>query len=105
MGLRALSVAAIVLSALLGGRAALAEATAPSDMPMAPEKGSGPQTPAQVRADLYSRLAAATDPNETNGIIDLLLASYAQSGSDTGDLDRKSTRLNSSHANISYAVF
>src|SRR3712207_9004040 len=24
---------------------------------------------------------------------------------DTGELDRKSTRLNSSHANISYAVF
>src|SRR5947209_15769428 len=28
-----------------------------------------------------------------------------QSGGDEGDSDRKSTRLNSSHANISYAVF
>lgn len=45
-----------------------------------------PQTPAETRADLYARLAASKDPDETEGIIDLLLATYSQSGSDTGDL-------------------
>jgi tetratricopeptide (TPR) repeat protein len=45
-----------------------------------------PQTPAEIRAELYDRLAASKDADETDGIIDLLLASYSQSGSDTGDL-------------------
>jgi tetratricopeptide (TPR) repeat protein len=44
------------------------------------------QTPAEARADLYARLAAATDADETAGLIGLLMHSYAQSGSDTGDL-------------------
>src|SRR3712207_8501045 len=35
-----------------------------------------------------------------NGRVDLVLAGY-----NAGEGDRKSTRLNSSHANISYAVF
>src|SRR3712207_7898665 len=34
-----------------------------------------------------------------------LLPPRATAGSSTGKIDRKSTRLNSSHANISYAVF
>src|SRR3712207_8097801 len=38
------------------------------------------------------------------GFIVLLLPDYANVG-ETGIKDRKSTRLNSSHANISYAVF
>ena len=45
-----------------------------------------PQTPAEARADLYARLAAAKDADETAGIITLLLHAYAESGSDTGDL-------------------
>ncbi len=45
-----------------------------------------PQTPAEARADLYARLAAAKDADETAGIITLLLRAYAESGSDTGDL-------------------
>src|SRR3712207_7133544 len=46
------------------------------------------------------------------GIVRALNRAYAEKGLDTvilarggGSLDRKSTRLNSSHANISYAVF
>src|SRR3712207_8619945 len=35
----------------------------------------------------------------------LVEVAEAQPGLDLGHLDRKSTRLNSSHANISYAVF
>jgi tetratricopeptide (TPR) repeat protein len=44
------------------------------------------QTPAEARADLYARLAAAKDADETAGLIGLLMHSYTQSGSDTGDL-------------------
>ena len=44
------------------------------------------QTPAEARADLYARLAAAKDADETAGIITLLLHAYAESGSDTADL-------------------
>ena len=39
-----------------------------------------------MRAELYSRLAASTDADETEGLVGLLVASYAQTGSDTGDL-------------------
>ncbi len=45
-----------------------------------------PKTPAEIRADLYARLAVSTDDDETEGIVGLLLAAYSQSGSDTGDL-------------------
>src|SRR5947209_10013956 len=45
----------------------------------------------------------------TAGELRSFLAKFLFSGDDVykhvGDLDRKSTRLNSSHANISYAVF
>src|SRR3712207_7934784 len=44
---------------------------------------------------------------EENGVGVLLLVAYFVAGHlhHRGDQDRKSTRLNSSHANISYAVF
>jgi tetratricopeptide (TPR) repeat protein len=45
-----------------------------------------PKTPAEERADLYVRLAASNDADETNGLVNRLLATYARSGSDTGDL-------------------
>jgi tetratricopeptide (TPR) repeat protein len=54
--------------------------------PETKQEEPAPQTPAEVRADLYARLAAAKDADETAGLIGLLMHSYAQSGSDTGDL-------------------
>ena len=45
-----------------------------------------PKTPAEERADLYTRLAAAKDADETSGIITRLLHNYSESGSDTADL-------------------
>jgi tetratricopeptide (TPR) repeat protein len=54
--------------------------------PEAKQEEAAPQTPAEVRADLYARLLAAKDADETAGLIGLLMHSYAQSGSDTGDL-------------------
>jgi tetratricopeptide (TPR) repeat protein len=45
-----------------------------------------PQTPAEARADLYTRLAGSKDADETAGLITLLLRAYSESGSDTGDL-------------------
>jgi len=51
-----------------------------------------PKTPAEQRADLYARLAASTDADETEGVITLLLHSYSESGSDTADLLLKRAR-------------
>ena len=61
--------------------------------PGPPEKDAEPQTqspqppsPAEMRAEIYARLAASKDPDETEGLVGLLVTAYAQSGSDTGDL-------------------
>src|SRR5271166_1544596 len=70
--------------AFLGGFAAQAEEP-PQHKPYA-EASTPPQTPADLRSEIYSRLAASKDSDETEGLVGLLLASYAQSGSDTGDL-------------------
>ncbi len=45
-----------------------------------------PKSVADLRAELYTRLAASTDSDETEGLVGLLLASYGRTGSDTGDL-------------------
>ncbi len=58
------------------------EGQAPQAKPEEPAQ----QTPAEMRADLYARLAAAKDSDETAGLIGLLMHTYSQSGSDTGDL-------------------
>src|ERR1700722_5544288 len=88
-------------SVLLGLAIAILSAGAPAwaaEPPTAPEaKPDGqapgakqaqppPKTPAEERADLYARLAASKDADETGGIITLLLHSYSESGSDTADL-------------------
>jgi tetratricopeptide (TPR) repeat protein len=57
-----------------------------SDTPQTKQDEPPAQTPAEARADLYARLAAAKDADETAGIITLLLHAYAESGSDTADL-------------------
>src|SRR3712207_8554432 len=65
---------------------------------------------AHVMADLYASIAAAvsgvliviTGVSEFDGLAALIVAGLIVS---SGWRDRKSTRLNSSHANISYAVF
>ena len=54
--------------------------------PQAKQAETPPKTPAEERADLYARLAVSKDADETAGIITLLLHSYSESGSDTGDL-------------------
>jgi tetratricopeptide (TPR) repeat protein len=54
--------------------------------PQAKPDEAPPQTPEQARADLYARLAASKDADETAGIITLLLHAYSVSGSDTCDL-------------------
>ena len=66
------------------------------DSPAAPDKpdAQAPQakkdeplkTPAEERADLYARLAASKDEDETAGVITQLLHLYSESGSDTADL-------------------
>ena len=71
------------LAALAAGRACPAEPATPDDRQVA---RPAPKTAADLRAELYARLAASADTDETEGLIGLLLASYARTGSDTGDL-------------------
>ncbi len=85
--------ASLAIAAFLAGASAWADEppTAPEAKPDAPapqakQDEPKPKTPAEERADLYARLAAAKDADETSGIITLLLHSYAESGSDTADL-------------------
>jgi tetratricopeptide (TPR) repeat protein len=54
--------------------------------PQAKKDEPPPKTPTEERADLYARLAASKDADETAGIITLLLHTYSESGSDTADL-------------------
>jgi tetratricopeptide (TPR) repeat protein len=81
-----------VIGALAGAPAWAAEpSTAPDaapdgQSPQAKQDEPPPKTPAEERADLYARLAASKDADETEGIVGRLLHSYAESGSDTGDL-------------------
>ena len=68
------------------------EAKPDGQAPQAKQDQPTPKTPAEERVDLYARLAASKDADETAGIITLLLHSYAESGSDTGDLLLKRAR-------------
>src|SRR5271157_2589341 len=89
MKLRAASlVIALTIAALSAGVGARAIEEAPQDKTEAKPKAEAPapQTPAEMRAEIYARLTASTDSDETEGLVGLLLASYAQSGSDTADL-------------------
>ncbi|HEY1780577.1 MAG TPA: hypothetical protein VGG79_09130 [Roseiarcus sp.] len=85
--------ASLAIAAFLASASAWADepSTAPdakpdSRAPQAKQDGPPPKTPAEERADLYARLAASKDPDETAGVIGRLLHAYAESGSDTGDL-------------------
>jgi tetratricopeptide (TPR) repeat protein len=88
----ALFASLVVAAFVAGASACAAEATtAPDGLPdvQAPQakKAEPPEkTPAEERADLYARLAASKDADETGGIIPRLLQSYSESGSDTADL-------------------
>jgi tetratricopeptide (TPR) repeat protein len=50
------------------------------------QKAPAPKTPAEQRAEIYNRLAASSDADETQGLVGLLFGTYSESGSDTGDL-------------------
>ena len=98
--------ASLAIAAFVAGASAWADEppTAPEAMPdaQAPQakpdeppqakRDAPPKTPAEERADLYARLAAAKDADETSGIITLLLHTYSESGSDTADLLLKRAR-------------
>jgi len=85
--------AALAVAAVLAGPptwaadpSAAPPAKPETQIPQAKEDEPAPKTPAEERADLYSRLKAAKDADETSGIITRLLHLYSESGSDTGDL-------------------
>ena len=91
--------ASLAIAAILAGASAWADERRPRLRPIRtgrrrrrnttsrPEK-----TPAEERADLYTRLAECKDADETGGIITQLLQRYSQSGSDTADLLLKRAR-------------
>ena len=81
MRLFATALAAVVMAAGPGARAA---GETRRDEPKA--EAPAPQTPAEVRADIYARLAASKDADETEGLVGLLLVGYQRSGSDTVEL-------------------
>src|SRR3712207_8454519 len=69
-----------------------------------PSQGWG--TPEQVQDPVFATNAFYDALVEVDGYRDLPVTDAAQRVQRSGfPLDRKSTRLNSSHANISYAVF
>ena len=84
--------ASLAIAAFLAGASAWPDGpqAAPQDTPdrQSPEAKHDeppPKTPAEERADLYTRLAASKDADETGGIITRLLGVYSESGSDTAD--------------------
>ena len=84
MRLRATSLLAMLALAAVTAQAA-AIADEPATVPHAKQETPAP-SPADARADIYSRLAAAKDSDQTEGLVGLLLHLYSQSGSDAGDL-------------------
>ena len=78
------SLAILCLSAIAGAGAEEGKALPPEK----PEAREAPpaKSPAEIRANIYDRLAASKDEDETQGLIRLLFAAYSESGSDTGDL-------------------
>jgi tetratricopeptide (TPR) repeat protein len=85
--------ASLATAAFLAGARAWAaepptapEASPHGQAPQAKQDEPPPKTPVEERADLYARLAASKDADETAGIITRLLHSYSESGSDTADL-------------------
>ena len=91
--------ASLAIAAFLAGASAWADEppAAPQDKPdrQAPQAKHDeppPKTPAEERAELYTRLAASKDADETSGIITRLLHNYSESGSDTADLLLKRAR-------------
>ena len=91
--------ASLAIAAFLAGASAWADEppAAPQDnsdgqAPEAKHDEPAPKTPADERAELYTRLAASKDADETSGIITRLLHNYSESGSDTADLLLKRAR-------------
>jgi tetratricopeptide (TPR) repeat protein len=96
--------ASLAIAAILAGapvRAQEPQAAPDAQAPQGKPDGQAPQakqaeppakTPAEERADLYTRLAASKDADETGGIITKLLHLYSESGSDTADLLLKRAR-------------
>jgi tetratricopeptide (TPR) repeat protein len=91
--------ASLAIAAFLAGASAWAagpptapEAIPNAQAPQAKHDEPPPKTPAEERAELYTRLAASKDADETGGIITKLLQSYSESGSDTADLLLKRAR-------------
>ncbi len=82
------AVAALAVAALSAAQTAHADDAAPTDRgPDAPQAESpAPKTPAEIRDELYARLAQSKDADETEGVVRLLLAAYGRTGSDTVDL-------------------
>ena len=74
---------AALLTAFVAAGAGAAEQTKRDEKPT---EAHAPKMPGEIRAELYARLSASADADETEGLVGLLLAAYSQSDSDTGQL-------------------
>ena len=86
MQIRAASFLAILGIAVVLVQAPASAAPPAAVAPQSKQQAPPPPTLAEAKADLYARLAASKDSDETSGLVDRLFELYTQSGSDTGDL-------------------
>lgn len=75
-----------LLAGLLIGAPAYAAEPQADTAPQAPKAPPPVQTRQQKLDDLFARLAAATDADETNGLVAAIDRLFLESGSSTGDL-------------------
>jgi tetratricopeptide (TPR) repeat protein len=66
--------------------ARVADSATPEKQDQPQAESVRPPSPSEMRAEIYTRLAASKDADETEGLVGLLLTADAQSGSDTADL-------------------
>jgi tetratricopeptide (TPR) repeat protein len=86
MRLRAAPLFVALTAAALSADAVARAAETPAEPAKPQAENAAPPSPAEMRAEIYQRLAASKDADETEGLVGLLVTAYAQSGSDTGDL-------------------
>jgi tetratricopeptide (TPR) repeat protein len=86
MRLRAASLFVALTVAAFSADAVARAAETPTDHPKPQVENPVPPSPAEMRAEIYERLSASKDADETEGLVGLLVTAYAQSGSDTADL-------------------
>ena len=75
-----------IVALVLGGLTPAFADPSPAVPPAAAEAASPPKTASQILDELFDRLAATEDPDESAGIVAAIERAWSRSGSDTADL-------------------